>query len=195
MFLKLAERRCLVVGAGSIGESKIASLLNAGANIRVVAPEASPQVRAWAAANRIEWRKRNFRPSDLDKMFLVVAATSSHELHKQIFREARKRHVICNIVDVPSLCDFFYPAVVQRGALQIAISTSGQSPALAQRLRKKLENQFAPEYKKWLEDLGKAREKLFAQNLNPKERTSRLHQLASAKAFQAFLRKRSKSKI
>jgi len=194
MFVKLAGRRCLVVGAGSIAESKVGSLLEASANVYVVAPDGTPKVRSWAASNRIVWHHRGFQPSDLDNMSLVVAATSSPELHEEIFREAARRGVLCNVVDVPSLCDFYYPAVVQRGALQIAISTGGQSPALAQRLRKELEAQFGPEYETWLEELAEAREKLFAQVLDPKERTARLHQLANAAAFKAFRKKRPKSK-
>jgi len=118
--------------------------------VRVVAPEATPQVRSWALSNSIEWRQRPFQPDDLEGMFLVVAATSSTQLHERIFEEATQRGVLCNIVDVPPLCDFYYPAVVQRGALQIAISTAGQSPALAQRLRIQLEDQFGPEYEEWL---------------------------------------------
>ena len=137
MFLKLSQRPCLVVGAGAIAESKIASLVEAGADVRVIAPEATAQVRSWAEAKKIEWQRREFQAEDLEGRFLVVAATSSRNLHEEIFKEARGRGVLCNIVDVPALCDFYYPAVVQRGALQIAISTSGRSPALAQRLRKK----------------------------------------------------------
>src|SRR5258708_24783882 len=146
MFLKLSARPCLVVGAGTVAESKIASLVEAGGRVRVVAPEATPQVRSWAQSKGIEWHQRPFQPDDLEGMFLVVAATSSTELHERIFEEARRRGVPCNIVDVPALCDFYYPSVVQRGALQIAISTAGQSPALAQRLTKELEDQFGPEY-------------------------------------------------
>ena len=127
-------------------------------------------------------------------MFLVVAATPSTEVHERIFEEATRRGVLCNIVDVPTLCDFYYPAVVQRGALQIAISTTGQSPALAQRLRKELEAQFGTEYAAWLEQLGQEREKLFAEPRDPEERKRLLHDLASAEAFKGFLRKRKKSK-
>ena len=191
MFLKLAGRPCLVVGAGAIAESKIASLLEAQAKVRVVAPVATAKIRSWVGSRRITWRQRRFQSSDLKKTFLVVAATSSTELHERIFREATKRGVLCNIVDVPELCDFYYPAVVQRGALQIAISTSGQSPALAQRLRKELEKQFGPEYEQWLEQLAKSRTRLHAQNLGPDERKHRLHQQASRKAFAVFRRKRS----
>jgi precorrin-2 dehydrogenase/sirohydrochlorin ferrochelatase len=194
MFLKLSRRPCLVVGAGAIAESKIASLLEAGGRVRVVAPEATPQVRSWAQSNSIEWHRRPFQPADLEGIFLVVAATSSSELHERIFEEATKRGVLCNIVDVPPLCDFYYPSVVQRGALQIAISTAGQSPALAQRLRKRLEEQFGPEYEEWLAQLGEVRDKLRSTDLDPEERKRLLHEDASEEAFEAFLRDRRQSK-
>src|SRR5690348_1830412 len=189
MFIKLAGRPCLVVGAGAVAESKIAGLLDAAAKVRVVAPEATEQVKSWAAAAQIEWLARSCEPSDLEGMFLVVAATSSHELHENLHAEARRRGVLCNVVDVPELCDFYYPAVAQRGALQIAVSTSGQSPALAQRLRKELEEQFGPEYEAWLQQLGEERAKLFAANMDPEERKRLLHDLASADALKCFLRK------
>ena len=185
-FLKLGARRCLVVGAGSIAETKIAGLLEAGAKVRVVAPEATPKVRGWARGRKIAWQRRGFRSKDLEGMFLVVAATPSTKLHEQIFRHARRGGVLCNIVDVPRLCDFYYPAVVRRGALQIAISTTGQSPALAQRLRKELERQFGPEYEHWLTHIGKVRQKMQVRNLDAEERKRWLHELASEKSFEKF---------
>jgi precorrin-2 dehydrogenase/sirohydrochlorin ferrochelatase len=188
MFLKLAGRPCLVVGAGTIAEGKIASLMEAGARVRVVAPQATPEVHSWALYTKIEWLDRRFRPDDLEGMFLVVAATSSAQLHRQIFEEATRRGVLCNIVDVPDLCDFYYPAVVQRGALQIAISTAGHSPALAQRLRQELEEQFGPAYEVWLKHLGQVREEILAANLDPEERKRRLHALATERAFESFRR-------
>ena len=194
MFLKLSARPCLVVGAGIVAESKIASLVEAGGRVRVVAPEATPQVRSWARSNKVEWHQRPFQPDDLEGMFLVIAATSSTELHERIFEEARRRGVLCNVVDVPALCDFYYPSVVQRGALRIAISTAGLSPALAQRLRKQLEDQFGPEYEEWVGQLGEARDKLFSTKLDQEERKRRLHELASEEAFKAFLKSRRKSK-
>jgi len=193
MFLKLSARPCLVLGAGTIAESKIAGLLEAGGRVRVVAPEATPQVRSWAQSNSIEWHQRSFQPDDLTGMFLVVAATSSAELHQRIFEEATRRGVLCNIVDVPALCDFYYPAVVQRGALQIAISTAGKSPALAQRLRKQLEEQFGLEFEEWLAQLGEVRDKLQSSKLDPEERKRLLHEDASEEAFEAFLRNRRHS--
>ena len=194
MFIKLAGQPCLVVGAGAVAEGKISSLLDAAAKVRVVAPEATGQVCFWAATGQIERLSRSFEPTDLDGMFLVVVATSDPELQQNISAEARRRGVLCNVVDVPELCDFYYPAVVQRGALQIAVSTSGQSPALAQRLRKELEEQFGPEYEAWLQQLGEERAKLFAAPMDAEERKRLLHDLASADSFKSFLRKRKHAK-
>lgn len=189
LFLKLKGRPCLVVGAGAVGASKIASLLLAGARVRVVAPEAAPQVRAWARARRITWEKRGFESRDLEGMLLVVAATPSPKLHRRIYRQAKRLGVLCNVVDVPPLCDFYYPAVVRRGPLQIAVSTGGYSPALAQRLRKQLERQFGSEYGVWIQHLGRKRGKVQSQTADPRKRRRILHRHASAKAFKLFHRR------
>jgi precorrin-2 dehydrogenase/sirohydrochlorin ferrochelatase len=189
-FLKLAGRRCLVVGAGAVGEEKIGGLLHAGADVLVVAPRATRRVRAWAREEKLRWKARKFRPGDLQGVFLAVAATSSASLHEKIYREARRRRVLCNAVDDPPNCDFYYGAVVRRGGLQIAISTGGHSPALAQRIRKQLERKFRAEYGLWLEQLGEEREKLFAKPMDPARRRRLLHSLASQRSFEAFLRRR-----
>lgn len=186
MFLKLAARPCLVVGAGSVATSKIASLLEAGAKISVVAPESTPEVRKWVESGKLQLHRRAFQAQDLDGMFLVVAATPFRKVHEEIFREAKHRGVLCNIVDVPELCDFYYPSVVQRGALQIAVSTGGHSPALAQRLRKELEIQFGPEYQEWLVHLAEVRNRLQATEMDPEERKRLLHEEASSEAFAKF---------
>ena len=187
MFLKLQGRPCLVVGAGTVAEGKIGSLLLAGATVRVVAPQANAAVLEWARTGVIRWEAREFSPLDLDNVFLVIAATSSNEVNESVFREAQRRDVLCNVVDHPQHCDFYYPAVVRRGQLQIAISTAGESPALAQRLRRELEIQFGPEYESWVEQLGKARSELFARDINPEERRRRLHELASQPPLAAGL--------
>jgi precorrin-2 dehydrogenase / sirohydrochlorin ferrochelatase len=186
MFFKLEGRRCLVVGAGNIAEGKIGGLIATDATIRVVAPEATDQVQAWAAEGKISWEQRAFEPSDLQGAFLVIASTSSTALHEEIYSEARRLGVLCNIVDVPHLCDFFYPAVVRRGSLQIAISTAGESPALSQRLRKELEKQFGPEYEAWVTAIGEARAELATRNLSAEDRKEILHELASREFYEKF---------
>lgn len=192
LFLKLEGRRCLVVGAGEIGESKIASLLGTKGIVLVVAPTGTATVEKWAREGKIQWSKREFQDSDLDGCLMVIAATSSSQLHERISGLARARGVLCNIVDVPELCDFYYGAVVTRGALQIAISTDGESPALAQRLRKELESQFGEEYAEWLTELGEVRRKIRIEIKDPQEQKARLHEAASALAFQQFLSRRQK---
>jgi precorrin-2 dehydrogenase/sirohydrochlorin ferrochelatase len=192
-FLKLAGRRCLVVGAGRIAEDKIRSLLLAGGNVHVVAPKATPRVRAWARAKNINLDLRSFRSDDLAGAFLVIAATSFAPLHKKIYSLARHRGILCNAVDDPDHCDFYYGAVLRRGELQIAISTGGYSPALAQRLRKQLARDFGPEYQAWLREIGKLRKQLFAnKNLSAVRRKALLHRLASDTSFKEFQRRRKK---
>ncbi len=189
MFMKLTGRQCLVVGAGRVGEPKIGGLIDTGARIHVVAIEASEQVQEWARAGKIELEMRSFADRDLDGKFLAVVATASEQLNKLIFREAEKRGVLCNVVDVPELCDFFYPAVVRRGDLQIAISTAGQSPSLAQRMRQQLERQFGPGYTEWVAQLGETRRLILASRLDKECKSELLHSLASREAFEAALAK------
>jgi precorrin-2 dehydrogenase/sirohydrochlorin ferrochelatase len=187
MFVNLAGRRCLVVGAGKVGEPKIGALIDTGARIRVVAIEASPAVREWARGGKIELEVRPFSADDLDGVFLAVVATASSRLNESIYREAQRRGVICNVVDVPEYCDFFYPAVVRRGDLQIAISTSGQSPSLAQKLRQQLEKQFGPGYAAWVAELGETRKFIMASDLDKERKLELLHSLASREAVEAAL--------
>jgi precorrin-2 dehydrogenase / sirohydrochlorin ferrochelatase len=193
LFLKLEGRRCLVVGAGKVGEEKAEGLLRGGAEVRVVAPKATRRMREWARERKIQWRARTYRPRDLEGVYLVVAATPLPKLHEEIYREARRRGILCNVADDPPHCDFFYPSVLRRGALQIAISTSGYSPALAQRLRKELERQFDAEYQEWVEELGEARKELFAMEMLPVARRRKLHRLASRRSFEGFLRRKNRT--
>lgn len=183
IFLKLEGRRCLVVGAGTIAEGKIRGLLEAGASVEVVAPRAVPQIEEWFDQGLLDWKPRSFEVSDLDNVSLVIAATPVRAVNSQVFQEARLRNVLCNSVDDPENCDFYYGAIVKRGDLQIAISTNGRSPALAQRLRLELEKQFGPEYETWLHELGAARDQMFAAELDVDTRRKLLHELASREAF------------
>jgi precorrin-2 dehydrogenase/sirohydrochlorin ferrochelatase len=189
MFMKLSGKRCLVVGAGKVGEPKIGGLIDTGACIHVVAIAASDQVRDWADAGKIDLELRAFSSSDLDGMFLAVVATASRTLNERVYHEAQERAVLCNVVDVPDLCDFFYPAVVRRGDLQIAISTAGQSPSLAQKLRQQLERQFGDGYAAWVEQLGETRRLVLASDLDKETKWELLHSLASREAFEAALAK------
>jgi len=184
MFLKLEGRPCLVIGAGAIAQEKLPSLLEAGARVKVVAPEATGPIEELARSGKISWEPRSFAASDFDGVFLVIAATSLPSVNAEVFRAAHERNVLCNAVDDPENCDFYYGSVVRRGDLQIAISTAGHSPALAQRLRKQLEVQFGPEYSDWLRELAATREDLFSQDMDSQRRKYLLHAVASQEAFE-----------
>lgn len=187
MFMKLEGRQCLVVGAGKVGEAKISGLLETGGRIRVVALDASPAVREWARLGRIELELRAFANDDLRGAFLVVVATASRSLNERIYHEAQRSGVLCNVVDVPDLCDFFYPSIVRRGDLQIAVSTAGQSPSLAQKIRQQLEQQFGPGYAAWVAELGETRKLVLASDLDKERKLDLLHSLASREAVEAAL--------
>jgi siroheme synthase-like protein len=186
-FLKLKDRLVLVVGGGAIATSKIPRLVQAGARVTVVSPKLSSRLAESVRNREIEWLPKPFESTDLDGRFLVVAATSLRDLNESVYREADKRNILCNAVDDTEHCHFYYGSVVQRGDLQIAISTNGKSPALAQLLRKELEHQFGPEYTAWLEWLGAAREVLRAQSTDPEMTKRWLHLLASPQMLERFL--------
>ena len=191
MFVKLDSRKVLVVGAGNIAEQKISALLPTGANIHVVGREATHAIQKLAAAGSITLAQRAFRNRDLGGVFMAVVATSSSGLNLQIYRESQRRQILCNVVDVPDHCDFYYPAVVQRGDLQIAISTSGQSPSLAQQIRIRLERQYGPGYAEWVAELGATRRKVLASALAPEEKRRLLQSLASEDAFKAAVERQT----
>jgi siroheme synthase-like protein len=168
IFVKLKGRLVVVIGGGKIAEEKIPG---------------------WVRFGKIEWRPKEFEPEDLQGAFLVIAATSALEVNESVFREAEARGILCNAVDDIKNCHFYYGSIVQRGDLQIAISTNGKSPALAQRLRKELEAQFAPEYEAWVQWLGAARDALRASGADSEPTKKLLHELAGQPMFEEFLRR------
>ena len=129
--LDLEGRPVLVVGGGSVAREKVAGLLECGAGVTVVAPEIDPELELTG----VELVRRDYRTNDLDGRILVVAATSTEQVNRQVFRDAEARGLLCNVVDVPDLCSFILPAVHRQGPIAVAVSTGGASPALAQRLR------------------------------------------------------------
>lgn len=178
MFLRLERRACLVVGAGVIAAPKIGSLLRAGGAVTVVAPTASQDVQRQAQDGLLIWLKREFAPSDLSGMFLVIAATDVWSVNHEVAESARAASILCNSVDDPPDCDFFYPSVVRRGDLQIAISTAGKSPALSQQLRQEIDAKLPSDTGAWLDQVGDTRLRVLKAYPSTEERKEALHQLA-----------------
>ena len=188
IFVKLEGRVVVVIGGGNIAEAKIPGVLSAGARIRLVAPSITPHIAECVRFGKIDWLPKEFDAADLDGAFLVIAATSAPGVNEVVFREAEGRGILCNAVDDIEHCHFYYGAVVQRGDLQIAISTNGKSPALAQRLRQEFEAQFGPEYEVWLQWLGAAREALRASGPSSDSTKQLLHELAGRPMPEEFIR-------
>ena len=167
--LDINKRKCLVVGGGAVGTRKVKSLVECGAIVTVVALAASDELERMAAAGIITLEKRAYDTADLTGVFLVFGATSDMSLNDRISRDAEDLKILCNIADFPQACNFILPSVLQRGDLQIAISTSGKSPAFARYLRKTLENRFGSEYDDFLRLMGLIRDKLLAEEHAPEE--------------------------
>lgn len=178
IFLRLEGRRCLIVGAGAVARDKIQALLRTGARLRVIAPEVREEIRALASGQKLELLDRAFDVSDLAGHEFVIAATDVPEVNAAVYREATKQHILCNSVDDIPNCDFFFGSVVRRGALQIAISTSGESPAVAQQLRREIAAQLPDDLGPWLERLGELRREVLATHPAGDERRALLHRLA-----------------
>ncbi|MCU1245252.1 MAG: siroheme synthase, N-terminal domain protein [Acidobacteria bacterium] len=179
IFVKLEGRPCLVVGAGVVALQKITSLLESGANVTVIAPEAREEVRDLAARQKIHWLQRPYIPEDIAGHHLVIAASSDVDVNHAVYGDAVRAGVLANAVDDPPFCDFYFGSVVRRGPLQIGISTAGESPALAQRLRQQLEAMLDDAVGPWLERLGGLRRQVLAAKPAGEARNRLLRTLAS----------------
>lgn len=139
VYLNLRGRRCVIIGGGTVAEGKIARLLDSGARICVISPDATPGIRQFVTDGSVQWEQRKYRDGDLEGAFIAIAATNVREVNRRIFEEANERGVMLNAVDDPPNCSFIAPSIVQRGPVTLAISTGGVSPALARKLRESLQ--------------------------------------------------------
>jgi len=178
--LDINNRNCLVVGGGGVGTRKVKTLLDCGARVTLVSPKVSPQLRDLAASGDIILKERSYQSDDLSNMFLVIGATDDEKLNKQISSDADRLNTLCNIADRPEVCNFILPSIVHRDDLVITISTSGQSPAMAKKLRKSLENQFGKEYGTLLRLMGAIRKKLLQQAHEPEAHKPLFEQLLNS---------------
>jgi precorrin-2 dehydrogenase/sirohydrochlorin ferrochelatase len=157
LYVNLNGKPAVMVGAGPIAERKVGTLLECGAEVTVIAPSATEGLRAMAAEGRVTWIQRAYQDGDLAGAFCTYAATNDNAVNTAIFAEAERNNQLCCVVDVQPLCNFIVPSIVKRGDLSIAISTSGNSPALAKKLRIDLTEQFGPEWEELNDLLGRLR--------------------------------------
>jgi precorrin-2 dehydrogenase/sirohydrochlorin ferrochelatase len=175
VFVQLEGKKVLVVGGGRVAYRKVLALKACGALIHLAGRALTPELEEMVEKSEIRFLGQEFKEGFLDKAFMVIAATDDKELNHHISTCARKMGVLVNAVDQPPDCDFIVPSILKRGDLQIAISTSGKSPALARKIRKGLEAQFGHEYETFLAMMGRLREEILSLGLSQKE-NSRIFQ-------------------
>jgi len=173
-FVDIEDQPCLVVGGGGIAEEKTGALLDCGADVTVISPDATAALRDRADRGEINWIARQYEPGDVRGHRLVISATDSTVVNERVYRDAEAEGVMVNVVDVPALCRFIVPSVVRRGDLCIAISTGGKSPALAKKIRSQLEGAFGTEYAVLLDLLGQYRPRMKATHPDEIETRARL---------------------
>ena len=175
--LDIQNRKCLVVGGGSVGTRKVMTLLECGAVVTVVSSDVAEELLELAEKKMIELKRRPYESSDIDGMFLVIGATDNEELNWQINKDAEHQNKLCNIADRPEACNFILPSIVNRGNLVIAISTSGKSPAFAKKMRQDLEKEFGEEYDEFLQLMGAIRKKALSEKHEPEAHKHLFEQL------------------
>jgi precorrin-2 dehydrogenase / sirohydrochlorin ferrochelatase len=157
IFLKLEGHKVLIVGGGNVAEQKLEAVLRSATDVTVIAPQVTDRIRSWAEEGRVKHFAAEYRAGMAQGYFLVIAGTDSEPVNRAVYEEARQSGALANAVDDPDYCHFYAPAVVNRGDFQIAISTGGASPALAQHVRQELEHTYGPEYGPWTAWLGRTR--------------------------------------
>ena len=176
--LDITDRLAVVVGGGEVAERKTRGLLECGAEVRVVAPEATPALTALAQKREIEWLRREFHPGDIEKAFLVFAATDSAAVNTRVCQACDVAGVLVNRVESPEASDFIVPVTLRRGAFTLSIATGGASPHLGQAIRERLAGEFGPEYEAYIGALEKARAEIMQTIADPETRRRILRSLA-----------------
>jgi len=184
--LDLRDREVVVVGGGAVAERKVRELLAAGARVRVISPTLTPTLRAWVESGRIVARRGEFAEADLEGAWLVVSATDDVEANRRVAEAAARSRLFCNVADAPALCSFLAPAVLRRGAVTIAVSTGGRSPALAVHLKRKIASVIGPEYGALAELLGRMRPLVRKRISDPKRRAQIFRRLIESSVRDAL---------
>ena len=186
IFLELGGRRAVVIGAGSVAVRKVQSLLDAGARVVVVAEKIDEKIAVMFEAGNCKVIKARYDKCYLTGAAIAIASTNNNALNTQIYKDCQALEIICNVVDVPELCDFYVPAVVKRGHLQIAISTEGDSPAFSGHIRKKLEKVFTEKHGHFLTQLEALRKPIIEKIQNSADRKAIFGKLVDDNSFDYF---------
>ena len=194
IFLDIKDKPCVVIGGGNVAERKVISLLDAGARVVVISPVLTPALKKLVREKIINYCPKPYEDGDLKGFSLAYSATDNSSVNRKVFNEAKREGILLNVVDVPKLCNFIVPSVVDRGDLLIAISTSGKSPALAKKIRKHLEREFGEEYAVFLDIMGKVREKVLTRSKESDTNKRIFEKLVNSPLLE-WIRKGEKEKV
>lgn len=186
IYLEIGGRRVVVVGAGSVASRKVEVLCRAGANVLVVARQIQPEFAERCGGLDLEIIQGEYSKQHLNGAILVIAATNDNSLNSRVYDDCRQLNIICNVVDVPELCDFYVPATVKRGPLQIAIGTDGKSPAYSGKIRRQLEEMFTEVHGQFADEMGKIRQKVRAEFADGAIRKKIFEALLTDESFDCF---------
>lgn len=191
IFLELQGRRAVVIGGGNVAQRKAQVLYEAGADVLVVAKSICACLQELSNSGHIKTIESAYEPCHLEGARLVIAATDDMPLNEQVYADCQAKQILCNVVDIPHLCDFYVPAIAQQGSLQIAIGTDGKSPAYAGHLRREFEARFTEKHGQFLEELHCIRVHIIEHVADPAQRKALLKRLVRDESFEIFLEKGS----
>jgi precorrin-2 dehydrogenase/sirohydrochlorin ferrochelatase len=184
--LNIKDRKCLVAGGGLVALRKVRRLVECEARIRIISPQIESQLAEIAQKENIQILYRKIRSDDFNDAFIIFAATNDTKINIAISKWAQQKNILCNIADQPDKSDFTLPSIIERGDLNITISTNGKSPALSKYLRKRLQNEFGQEYAALLNMMGKLRKILSEEVSSQKDRHKIYHSLIDSSILQSL---------
>ena len=188
VYIQLLEQPCTVIGGGKIAEGKVEGLLTAEANVTVISPNLTLRLHELAEEKQITYLARTYQPGDLTGAFMVICATDQAEINHQVWQEALANRQLVDVVDDTPRCNFIAPSILRKGDLTIAISTSGKAPALAVRLKERLQRELGSEYERFLELAGELREPLARNVPDFETRKALWYELVDSEILDALAR-------
>ena len=188
IYLEVAGKRVVIIGAGSVASRKAKSLCKAGAKVTIVAKQIQPEFLQRCKGLDLNIVENEYSKEYLHGAVIVIAATNDNELNSRIYTDCNDLNILCNVVDVPEYCDFYVPALIQQGPLQIAIGTDGNSPAYAGKIRRQLQTMFGPEHGKFITEMGAVRKRVIAEIADADIRKRIFESLVEDESFEYYVK-------
>lgn len=188
IMLNIKGKKCKVIGGGRVAQRKVKALLDYGAVVTVISPSITDKLLQYYKADKITLIQREYIYGDLDESYLVYAAADDERVNEDCLKESREKGILVNVVDRPEMCDFIVPASINRGDLNISVSTNGKSPMLSRKIKEELETIFTEEYREYLDILGEIRERAKTEINDINRRREIFYKLVYSNVFDRHLK-------